>query len=144
MLFYKPPVNFSLNTPSPFSVMTRNSSVNFQLKHYILCSQKEPIKVQILRLCSIESKFTIFLVSFFKPQVSFSSNFASFFSTMTHNSSIQFGSNIIHFRQKQNIKVLIFRLATARIKIQQIRHVIFGAKTQFFFKLNITLQCHET
>ena len=45
---------------------------------------------------------------------------------------------------KQPIKVTIFRLATARIKIHQIPHVIFGTKSQFFFKLCITLQCHET
>ena len=42
------------------------------------------------------------------------------------------------------IKVKIFRLATAPIKIHKIPHVIFGTKGQFFFKLCITLQCHET
>ena len=36
-----------------------------------------------------------------------------------------------------------FRFANARIKIHQILHVIFGTKSQFFFKLHITLQCHE-
>ena len=29
-----------------------------------------------------------------------------------------------------------------RIKIHQIPHVMFGTKSQFFFKLCITLQCH--
>ena len=38
----------------------------------------------------------------------------------------------------------IFHLATAPIKIHQIPHVIFGTKGNFFFKLYITLQCHET
>ena len=37
----------------------------------------------------------------------------------------------------------IFRLSTARIKIRQIPHVIFQTKSQFFFKVWITLQCHE-
>ena len=38
----------------------------------------------------------------------------------------------------------ISRLATAHIKIHQIPHVIFGTKSQFFFKLCITLQFHKT
>ena len=38
----------------------------------------------------------------------------------------------------------ISRLATARIKIYQIPHVIFGTKGQYFFKLCITLQSNET
>ena len=50
----------------------------------------EPIKVQVLRLSSVESKFAKFLMSFFKAQVNSSSNVASFFSVMTHNSSIRF------------------------------------------------------
>ena len=37
----------------------------------------------------------------------------------------------------------IFKLATTRIKIYQIRHVVFETKSQFFFKLCITLHCHE-
>ena len=31
------------------------------------------------------------------------------------------------------MKVQLFRLATFRIKIYQIPHVIFGTKSQFFF-----------
>ena len=38
----------------------------------------------------------------------------------------------------------ISRLSTAPIKIHQIPHVIFGTKSHFFFRLCITLQCHET
>ena len=52
-------------------------------------------------------------------------------------------SNIIYFQQKSHIKVEIFRLATAGIKIHQI-HVIFEMKSQFFFKLCNILQSHET
>ena len=54
-----------------------------------------------------------------------------------------FGSKIIYFREKQHIKMQIFRLATGCNKIHQIPHVIFGTKSQVFFKLCITLQCHE-
>ena len=42
------------------------------------------------------------------------------------------------------MKVQISRLATARIKINQIPHAISGTNSQFLFKLCITLQCHET
>ena len=43
-----------------------------------------------------------------------------------------------------NTKVQVFRLATGRIKIHQISPVIFRTKSQFFFKLCITIQCPET
>ena len=103
-----------------------------------------PNKVHILRLSSVGSKFSKFLMSFFNAPVSSSSNFATFFTVMTHNSYVLFfGSNIIFFRQKQHIKVHVSRLATARIKINQISGVIFGTKSQFFLKLCITLQWHE-
>ena len=46
----------------------------------------------------------------------------------------------ICYGQKQHIKVPIFRFSTAHIKIYQICHVIFETKSQFFFKLYITLE----
>ena len=45
-----------------------------------------------------------------------------------------FSWNFICYWEKQHIKVQTFRLATAHIKIHQIPHVIFGTKSQFFFK----------
>ena len=42
------------------------------------------------------------------------------------------------------IKVQIFRLSTARMKINQIPYVIFQVRSQFSFKFYITLQCHDT
>ena len=50
----------------------------------------ELIKVQILRLSNVGSKFAKFLIPFFKVRVSSSSNFASFFSVMRHDSSVLF------------------------------------------------------
>ena len=46
--------------------------------------------MQILCFLSVGSKFAKFLISFFKTQVSFSSQFAPFFSIMTNNSSVLF------------------------------------------------------
>ena len=47
-------------------------------------------------------------MSFSKPQVSFSWNFAWLFSVMKDNSSVRFWSNVIYFARKGPIKVQIF------------------------------------
>ena len=62
--------------------------------------------MQILRPSSVGSKFTKFIMSFFKAQVSSSSNFVSFFSVMTqcYNSSVLFGSNIYTFDKSSTSK----------------------------------------
>ena len=78
-------------------------------------------------------KFTKFLMSFLEPRVSFSFNFASLFSARKHNSSVFFHLNFICFGQKDLIKVQIFRLSTACMKINQIPYVIFLATCQFSF-----------
>ena len=141
MSFMRPQVNFLSKFALIFSIMTHNSSALFQFKYYILCSKGA--LMSFLRFLSVGSKFSRFLMSFFKAQVVSSSNFASFFSVMTVNYSLLFWfkNNI---RLTKVAKQQIFRLATARIKIHQIPHVIFGIKSQFFFKLCITLQCRET
>ena len=46
-----------------------------------------------------------------------------------------FSSNITYFLQKQPIKVEIFRIFAARVKVHQISNVIFQTKSQFFFKV---------
>ena len=67
-------------------------------------------------------------------------NHKSFFTTQL---LCIFISNITYFLQKYPIKVQIFRLSTARVKVHQISHVIFQIKSQFFFKVWIFFQCHE-
>ena len=55
-----------------------------------------------------------------------------------------FSSNITYvMQQKYPIKVQIFKLSTARVKVHQIPHVIFQMKSQFFYKVWIFCQCHE-
>ena len=105
--------------------------------------KKTSLKCKFWDFSVMGSKFTKLLMLFFKAQVSSFFNFASFFSVMIHNSSAFFGSDIIYFRQKQPIKMQIFRHVRACIKIHEILHVIFGTKSQFSFKLYITLQCYE-
>ena len=80
MSFFKAQVSSSSNFASFFSVMAHNySSVLFLLKHNILSTKV------VLAL-----KFAKFLISFLRPRVSFSLNFASLFSVMRHNSSGHF------------------------------------------------------
>ena len=89
MSFFKPPVNFSLNIASPFKVMTM-TPLWFVGSNIIYFAQKELIKVQILRLSSVELKFTKLPMSFSKGQVSSTWYFASFFSVMSLKSSVLF------------------------------------------------------
>ena len=51
---------------------------------------------------------SVFLISFSKLQVSFSSNFASFFNVVKDNFSVIFSSSNIYFAQNEPIKVNIF------------------------------------
>ena len=60
-------------------------------------------------------KFAKFFMPFSKPQVIFSSNFASLYSVMKENSF--FKSNFIYFAQKEPMKVEILRISSAQIKI---------------------------
>ena len=75
-----------LQTLHHYSVSLDNSSVIFHL-YFICFGQKEPIKVQIFRLSTAHMKINKFLMSFFKPRVSFPLNFASPFGAITDNSS---------------------------------------------------------
>ena len=70
--------------------------------------------------------------------------FGSLFSVMRHNgSSVLFNLNFICFGKNEPIKVHIFRLATARMKINQHPYVTRQTTSQFFFKYCISLQCHD-
>ena len=60
-----------------------------------------------------------------------------------HNSSVFFQLKRYTISTKVAIKVQIFRLSAARVKVHQIPHVIFQTKSQFFFKVWISFQCHE-
>ena len=88
----------------------------------------------------VGSKFTKFFMSFLKPRVSFSSNFAS----LLISSSVFFHLNLYIIWTKDPIKVQIFRIWTACMKINNIPYVIFQATSQFSFKFCIIFQCHDT
>ena len=115
----------------------------FQLKPHILWTKIAHRSEIFSDFLVVGWKFTKFLMSFLEPRVSFSSNFALLFSVMKHNSAVFFHLNFICFGLKAPMKVQIFRLSTACMKINQILYVIFQATCQFSFKICITFQCHD-
>ena len=114
--------------------MTHNSSVNFKLTHFLLWTKGSHQSTNFWDFQVLRWKFAIFLMLFSKPHVSFSSNFASLFSTMKDKSSLLFWSNVIHFGEKEPIKVEILRISSAQVKIHQIL-LIFETTYQFFLQI---------
>ena len=123
-----------LQTLHQYSVPSNITHLYFLNSHIYFC-QKQPIKVQI---------FEIFKWSGQNPSNS-SSIFGSFFIAMTHTFLLNF-IKLIHFqlRKKDAIKVPFVRLSNALMKICQIPHVVLGGTNQFFFKLCISLERHQT
>ena len=67
------------------------------------------------------------------------------FRSIKNNSSILFfSSNTIYFGQNQSIKVQIFKISSARVKIWQIPQVSFELASQFHFNFCIIFHCHDT
>ena len=66
--------------------------------------------IKIYRLCYV----------IFETRASFSSNFASLFSVMRNNASVLFHEKLYIVSAKGTHQVQIFRLSTARMKINQI------------------------
>ena len=60
-----------------------------------------------------------------------------------HASSVFFSSQTFTLWTKKAHQSEIFRLWCGWVKIHQIPYVMFETTSQFFFKLFITLQCHE-
>ena len=54
-----------------------------------------------------------------------------------------FSSKVIYFAQKEPTKVEILRILRVQVKIDQIL-LIIETTNRFYFKLWITLKCHET
>ena len=64
-------------------------------------------------------------MSFFKPEVSFSSNFASLFSVMKYSSSVLlYLKHYIRWSGGAHLKCKFWRLSSTRVKIRQIPHSV--------------------
>ena len=81
-------------------------------------------------------KFSKFLMSFLKAQLSFPSNFASIFSAIRPNSSLLF--KLKHYIFWSLLKIAFFRFLSAWVKDFQISCVNFELTSQFC----IILYCH--
>ena len=81
-----------------YSVSWKITPLHFCSSNLVYFGQKEPIKKKFSDFWVVGWKFTQFLMSYFKPQVSFSLNFASPFSVMGDNSSYFFGQYSIWFK----------------------------------------------
>ena len=103
-LFSKPQVSFSSNFASLSSVMKDNSSLLSYINRF---TEETNQCITFWDFWVLRSKFTKFL-SVLKQQSTFSSNFASIFSVMRHNSSVFFSWNFICFQQKEPIQVQIW------------------------------------
>ena len=109
-----------------------------------MLEQKEPIKAQIFRLlCTLMKVHPIPHASFETYKVDVYSNFASLFNVMKGNSPVFFLAQTFILWTRRTCQSEIFRLLSRWVKINQIAYVMFKITCQFFFKLYITLHCHE-
>ena len=76
----------------------------FSVKRYTLCTKRNQLKSKFWGFWVVGSKFTKFL-SFLKQHTSSSSNFASCFRDMRHNSLYFFSWNFLYFQRKEPIKI---------------------------------------
>ena len=137
---------FCENSPNSLcSFWNHNSFFTTQLNYiiYILLTKisHQSANLQIFRClswnssnfsCHFSNKKWVFLQSLDHSSVTWEI-------TLLHS----FSWNFKCYWKKQHIKVKILRLVTACIRIYQICHVNFETKSQFFFKLCVTLQCLE-
>ena len=118
-------VSFSSNFASLFSVMRHNSSLLFHLKLYMLWTKGAHQCCDFQTFdCLHENQPNS--LSFFKPRVSFSLNFASPFSVMTHNSCEIF--SLKHFFK-------ISRFLSALMKVHPISNAIFETTRSGFIQI---------
>ena len=109
----------------------------------IMLRTKEPVKLRIFRFLSALMKVHRI------PHASFESTRSRFVQILYHCSVSQKITPLYLLSQtfilwtKRAHRSEIFRLLRVGMKIHQISYVIFETTSQFFFKLCITLQCHE-
>ena len=88
-------------------------------------------------------KFAKLLMPFSKRQVSFPSNFVSFFNVMKDSSCTFLAQTIYTFLKKSPLKWIFLGLLSTQVKICQIPYVNFETTSQFLSKFCIPLQFHE-
>ena len=132
-------VNSISNFRSFFIAKKHNSPLSFNLIHFLLCIN--PMKVLTLRTsCALLWKFAKFLMSFSKPKVSFSSNFASQSSVLKYSFSVPSLAQTLYTLVKSSwLKCKLLILSSSRVKIHQIFYFNFETTSQFLFRFFIIL-----
>ena len=139
MSFLKAQVTFLLNFATIFSAIRHNSSVLFLAWTYFC--QRSQLKTYFLDFRVLESKFVKFILWNDK---SIPLQILDFSSLPWHITPLQIlSSYLFYFGRKDPIKVPILTLSSALVKMCQISQVFFQTTSQFFFKICISLQCHE-
>ena len=128
MSILKVQVSFPSNVPSIFSAIKQNSPILFLAQ--ILCTlfKRSPLKCKFLRFLSAQIKIRQIPNSScqFWADKSVPFQILHYFSLPWHITPLQFlNSYIFNFRQKYAIKVPIWRLSSALVKVCQISHVNF-------------------
>ena len=111
----------------------RNKS-SFSAKALYAINKSSTSKCKFSSLPLLALKFPKSLMSFLEPIITFSSNFASLFGVTRHQSLVLFHVNLYVPSTK----------AAHWVKVHQISHVVFPTKSQFFIKIWMFFQCHET
>ena len=140
--------NFELRSQPPFNfciilhslLMTHNFLANFKLKYFQLWTKKsnQSLRFQTYK-CSGENLPNFLL--FFKPKVSFSSNFASLSNIMKDNSS---GLLLVKHYQKGPIKVQIFGTFECSDQNSPNSCHFWNSKSVFLQIFLTNLECHQT
>ena len=89
-------------------------------------------------------KFTKFIMPFFEPRVSFSSNVASFISFLRDNSSVLFHLELYMFSKKRIHQNANYQTFNCSHEYQASSLYHFQATSQFSFKFCITFLCYDT
>ena len=135
--------NSSSNFASFFMVMTRNSSVNFQLMHFLLWI-KGPHKSPNWETfecsgenlpnpsCHLRKRKSVFLQILYQ------------FSVPSNITPLYFlTSKIIYFKSNP-LKCKCLRLSSAKVKILKTPYVGFETASQFLVRFFVILHCHYT
>ena len=114
-----------------YSVLSNITPLCIFRSNIIYFDQRHPLKWNFWDFWVLESKFVKLLMPILNWEVNPPSIFASFFILFSwHITSLQIlSSNIFNFGRKNPIKVSVFRLTSALVKICQILYVIFQTKS---------------
>ena len=105
---------------TPYNIFYDTTRLYYCSSNITYFDKKIPSECKFSDFPLPELKFIKFLMSFFKQKVSFSSKCGSLLSVMRDNSSVLFHLKLYILSTKGTHQVHIFRLSTARIKINQI------------------------